>query len=276
MITAVAYAESIQDKLTKLGIAAAVKEIESYDFELEDLNGNLKTLSSYRGKFVFLNFWATWCGPCRVEMPSMQRMYDELKDEGLEIIAVDIREDQKTVSKFMKDNNLTFPVLLDRKGQVSGIYGVRSIPTTYLINKDGNIIGRAIGAREWDTVAVTSVFRELLQYDVAGGENDYGAEEVIVLTGEVKNLTVGTYSWGFTFTPPTIRKGDRVRITVKGIEGTHGVAIPELNLYTGPIKKGKQEVLEFIAHEAGTYIFGCNIPCGSGHMKMRNSFEVIN
>jgi thiol-disulfide isomerase/thioredoxin len=163
LISVTGYAESIQDKLLELGISATDKKTESIDFELEDMNGNLRTLSSYRGKLVFLNFWATWCGPCRIEMPSMQRLYNELNKDGFEIIAVDLMEDKKVVNKFLDQHNLTFPVLLDKKGDVGALYGVRNIPTTYLIDRDGYIIARQIGAREWDTQEIQSVFREILQ-----------------------------------------------------------------------------------------------------------------
>ncbi len=159
----IGYAESIQDRLIKFGIAVAKERMESIDFELEDMGGNLKKLSSYRGKFVFLNFWATWCGPCRYEMPSMQKVYDELKDEGFVIVAVNLQEDRKLVKKFLDQYGLTFPVLLDKKGRVGAMYGARSIPTTYLIDRKGYIIGRAIGAREWDVPEIQSVFKDILR-----------------------------------------------------------------------------------------------------------------
>ncbi len=162
----IGYAESIQDRLIKLGVAVAREEMESIDFELEDMGGSLKKLSSYRGKFVFLNFWATWCGPCRYEMPSMQKVYDELKDEGFVIVAVNLQEDRKLVKKFLDQYGLTFPVLLDKQGRVGAMYGARSIPTTYLIDRDGYIIGRAIGAREWDAPEIQSVFKDILRKSV--------------------------------------------------------------------------------------------------------------
>jgi len=162
LIGGTVYAESIQDRLLKLGITIANEKVESIDFELEDLDGENIKLSSFRGKMVFLNFWATWCGPCRVEMPSMQRIYDKLKKKGFVILAVNLREDRKLVKDFMDQYGLDFPVLLDKTGRVGAIYGARSIPTTYLINRDGSIIGRAIGAREWDAPEVQSVFEEIL------------------------------------------------------------------------------------------------------------------
>ena len=157
------HSESIQDKLLKLGIAVAKEKFESVDFELEDVNGNNKKLSSYRGKLVFLNFWATWCGPCRYEMPSMQRIYHELKSEGFEIVAINLREGKKMVKEFLDQYKLIFPVLLDKDGRVGAIYGARSIPTTYLIDRDGSIIGRVIGAREWDTREIKIAFKEILE-----------------------------------------------------------------------------------------------------------------
>lgn len=163
LISVTGYAGSVQDQLLELGISVVDRKVKSIDFELTDINGNLKRLSSYRGKLVFLNFWATWCGPCRIEMPSMQRLYNELNKDGFEIIAVDLMEDKKVVKKFLDQNKLTFPVLLDKNGQVGTLYGVRSIPTTYLIDKNGYIIARQVGAREWDTQEIKSIFREILQ-----------------------------------------------------------------------------------------------------------------
>jgi len=155
--------ESLRERLENLQVAVLKEKVESEDFELKDLKGAKRKLSNYRGKLVFLNFWATWCGPCRIEMPSMQRLYDELKDEGLVILAIDLQEETKRVRKFVSRYKLTFPILLDQKGEVGALYSARSIPTTYLIDKDGMIFGGAIGAREWDTPQMISVFREILQ-----------------------------------------------------------------------------------------------------------------
>lgn len=158
--------ESLRNKLENLGIGVAKERMESDDFELEDLGGKLRRLSSYRGKVVFLNFWATWCGPCRVEMPSMQRLYNKLKDEGLVIVAVDLQESKKSVKKFVDRYKLTFPILLDKNGKVAIIYGARSIPTTYLTDRDGYVFAGAVGAREWDAPKTISIFREILQTGV--------------------------------------------------------------------------------------------------------------
>ncbi len=272
------YAETVQDKLMNLGIAIPQNKVEAIDFELEDLNGETRSLSSYRGKVVFLNFWATWCGPCRIEMPSMQRVYNELKDEGFEIVAVDLREDKKKVKKFIKKYELTFPVLLDKTGKVGGIYGARAIPTTYIIDRDGFIIGRTIGAREWDTQEIITVFREILENGVEYELASMATKAVADTTGEVKEIMIETFTWGFDISPPnvTIRKGDKVRLTVRGKDGTHGFTIPEYNIHARPLKKGDEEVFEFVVNSSGKIRFECNVFCGRGHKKMKGYLKVAN
>ena len=109
------------------------------DFQLQDLDGNTVSLSDLRGSPVMLNFWATWCGPCREEMPYLQQIYDEWQDQGLVILTINLRESQTTVRQFMEDLGLTFPALLDTNGAVTERYNVIAIPTTFFINKYGII-----------------------------------------------------------------------------------------------------------------------------------------
>ncbi len=132
------------------------------DFTLSSLESSDVKLSDYRGKVVFLNFWATWCPPCRSEMPSMDRLYGKLHESGLEILAVDLQEPKDTVRKFVKDNKLAFTVLLDTKGAVGGAWGAQSIPTTYLIDRKGGILARTIGGREWDSPDMVALFEDIL------------------------------------------------------------------------------------------------------------------
>jgi len=139
-----------QTRLMELGFQVFKEAVEAPEIELEDTNGQLVSLSSHRGKVVILNFWATWCPPCRAEMPSMQRLYEELNDDGIELLAVDLQESEKTVKDFLEKNGYTFPVLFDRTGQAGAMYGARSIPTTYLIDADGMAVARVVGTREWD------------------------------------------------------------------------------------------------------------------------------
>jgi thiol-disulfide isomerase/thioredoxin len=120
------------------------------------------SLSAFRGKVVFLNFWATWCGPCRSEMPSMEALYNRFKESGLEILAVNSGEDQEEVLSFMKSNGLSFPALLDVDGKVSGAYGIQAIPTTFLIDREGNIILRMVGSLDWNTPKIHTAMESLL------------------------------------------------------------------------------------------------------------------
>ncbi len=134
-----------------LAIMEFDRKIQAPDFELKKLNGTKVRLADLKGKIVFLNFWATWCPPCLDEMPSMEKLYNEFKDKDFTILAIDLRESERRVKAFKEEFGLTFPILLDSDGQVGLEYGVRSIPTTYLVDREGFLIGGALGARDWST-----------------------------------------------------------------------------------------------------------------------------
>lgn len=116
------------------------------DFELFDLEGEIHKLSDYKGQPVVLNFWATWCGPCRAEMPHLEEVYKEWKDNGLTFFAVNVGESSTDVTSFLDYFGFNMPVLLDGARTVSRKYGVSGIPTTYFIDEDGIIQNRIIGA----------------------------------------------------------------------------------------------------------------------------------
>jgi peroxiredoxin len=112
----------------------------AYDFALNDVSGNSVQLSDYAGQPVIINFWATWCGPCRVEMPELEAAYQAHQEEGLVILALDQQESAEDVSKFFKELGLNFTAVLDTEGTVSELYGVASVlPTTFFINGDGEV-----------------------------------------------------------------------------------------------------------------------------------------
>lgn len=119
---------------------APVESIDALDFTLEDMNGNKVSLSDFKGKTIFLNFWASWCGPCKYEMPFIEQLYQETKDSDLVIVTVNLEEPKSTVSKFLTDNKYTFPVLLDSEVEVASQYGVSGIPLSLLIDKDFKIV----------------------------------------------------------------------------------------------------------------------------------------
>ncbi|HHY71670.1 MAG TPA: thiol-disulfide oxidoreductase ResA [Bacillus bacterium] len=122
------------------------------NFVLTDLNGNEVEFADYRGKGVFLNFWATWCKPCETEMPYMENQYNTYKDQGVEVLAVNVGESELSVRNFVERKGLTFPVVIDKKLEVFEAYGVDPLPTSFLINKDGEIIDIIIGTLKEETI----------------------------------------------------------------------------------------------------------------------------
>ena len=145
------------------GIQAASQGIDPIDFTIPMLDGTLVNLSELKGKVVFLNFWATWCGPCRSEMPSMEAVYQKLNDKGLEIIAVNLGDSRKDVSEFMINYKLNFPVGLDEKKLTGMYYHIQAIPTTYIIDRRGLIIARLVGSINWNTPKVIAALESALQ-----------------------------------------------------------------------------------------------------------------
>ncbi len=116
------------------------------DFEVDSLaiNGKPKTLSGLKGKVVIVDFWATWCGPCRQSFPHMQEMYEKYKDKGLEIVAIS-DEDESKINEFIRNNNYRFGFYRDSFRTAYNAYKVSALPTTFVVNRDGNIVGSVMG-----------------------------------------------------------------------------------------------------------------------------------
>src|SRR6185436_6735666 len=107
------------------------------DFTLVNPAGKKFSLKDYRGKVVFLNFWATWCGPCREEMPAMDKLYREFKGKGLEIVAVNVKDKREDALKFVKELKISYPIGMDPEGEIGLLYGAWGMPSTYLIDRQG-------------------------------------------------------------------------------------------------------------------------------------------
>ena len=150
-----------EDPFDALGLQRFSRPLPAPDFTLKDLVDNPVSLSHLRGRVVFLNFWATWCPPCREEMPSMERLHQTFKGRGLLVLAVNLQESPNLVRKFTRNFGLTFPILLDETGEVSSAYGARAIPVTYLIDTNGSIAARAVGARDWASPAALGLIEKL-------------------------------------------------------------------------------------------------------------------
>jgi peroxiredoxin len=135
------------------------------EFELPGLDGKQHKLSEYKGKVVFLNFWATWCKPCAEEIPSMQMLHENLKSFPFEIVAVSVDKDgPEVIEPFLKKYGVTFPVLHDRKGRVKELYKTTGVPETFILDQNGVIAEKVWGPRDWADPASTKLIMELIQY----------------------------------------------------------------------------------------------------------------
>jgi peroxiredoxin len=120
------------------------------DFTLTSESGKTYHLADFRGQVVLVNFWATWCPPCRREMPSMERMWNKIKGKGVEVLAINVGEDADTIFEFLGAYPVSFPLLMDRDGSVVKQFPVTGLPTTYIVDPQGKVVYRTVGSREWD------------------------------------------------------------------------------------------------------------------------------
>ena len=134
------------------------------DFRVDTPDNRALTLAEFKGKVVFLNFWATWCKPCEEEMPGMERLYRKYKDKGLVVVALSEDADgASAVRPFVKKHGLTFPVGLDPKMAVAAQFGVWALPSTFIIDRQGNRAYFANGPRDWDGRAAHEFFESVLR-----------------------------------------------------------------------------------------------------------------
>jgi peroxiredoxin len=149
--------------LSPLGVQEMKEVLVAPAFSLPNLSDHRVSLTGFRGKLVLLNFWATWCPPCVAEMPVLEKLHQDLGARGFAVVAVSIdTQGKKLVAPFWEKSGLTLPSLLDTSGEVATRYGVRALPTSFLINARGEIIGRILGPREWDSDQARTALRRLL------------------------------------------------------------------------------------------------------------------
>ena len=133
------------------------------DFTLSNPDGKKLTLKNYRGKLVFLNFWATWCESCRAEMPAMERLYREFKGQGFEVLAVNVKDKRSDALAFVKKLKLSYPIMMDPEGEIGLLYGAFGMPATYLIDEKGMVLARLWGPADWYSPGARNLIKTLLE-----------------------------------------------------------------------------------------------------------------
>lgn len=162
--------EELERLFRDMGVVKSVNALP-VEVKLKDLNGRPVSLSDFRGKIVFLNFWTTWCFDCRIEMPHMENLHQKFKDKDFAMVAVNLQESAGQVKQFFKKFKLTFLALLDSDGEIGARFRITSIPTSYILNRDGIIIGKVMGPRKWDEKKSFALFEHLTKRSVETTSN---------------------------------------------------------------------------------------------------------
>ena len=144
--------------------------IPAPDFSLKDMDDEPHALQDYQGKVILLNFWATWCPPCRHEMPALEKLYLQFRKQDFVVLAINQWEDPDLVFAYTGDLNVfpTFPILFDPESTISQKYKVKGLPTSFVIDRDGRVVYRAIGGREFDHPEIIGIIKELLAAPESG------------------------------------------------------------------------------------------------------------
>jgi peroxiredoxin len=154
----------LDDLFLKLKIRSLTDGRKAPNFSLDGLSGRRVELKQFKGKVVVLSFWATWCGPCKEELPSIEALHRQFKGKDLAVLTVSVDyEGTVPVEKYIAKQGYTFYVLVDAKGSLLDLYGVELIPTTILIDKKGRLIGKALGPRDWASPEAISLFNQLIE-----------------------------------------------------------------------------------------------------------------
>ena len=161
---AVLPAAAAVDPARGLDLIKPNRQQQAKDFTVAALDGSRLRLADLKGKVVFLNLWATWCAPCKEEMPAMERLWQRYKDQGLVVIALSMDSGgAKSVKPYIEQAKYTYPIGLDPKMEVAQLYGARSVPSTFIIDRSGVLRAIALGPRDWDGKAAFAYIETLLK-----------------------------------------------------------------------------------------------------------------
>jgi peroxiredoxin len=152
---------SLENAVKALDLVRPSPQKLAQDFAVKTLEGRTVRLREHRGQVVFINFWATWCPPCREEMPAMERLFQRNRNNGLLMLAVSVDADPKVIGPFLEEHGLTFTVGMDPKMDLANAYGVRALPATFIIDREGYVAALALGPREWDSAASQALIEGL-------------------------------------------------------------------------------------------------------------------
>jgi thiol-disulfide isomerase/thioredoxin len=177
---------SLDKLLVGMGVEVLPSSTSQVEVLLQDLNGADVNISDFRGKIVFLNFWATWCPTCVAEMPAMEKLHQTLKNKDFALVTVSLQESAAEVKRFFKQNQLTFTALLDSIGKTVPGFGIRAIPTTLILDKTGRIVGRVIGPREWDSRESIAMFKQLIDEHSADSKESRSMQQRLPFMARVK------------------------------------------------------------------------------------------
>ena len=159
--------QELERLFSDMGVLQISPDSDPLEIRLSDPTGRPVSLSEFRGKIVFINFWTTWCLACVIEMPSMEKLHQRFKDKNFVMVAINLQESAERVKQFYKKHQLTFTTLLDITGDVGAALSINAIPTTFILDKNGRIIGKALGPREWEGKKSIALFEYLTDSYVA-------------------------------------------------------------------------------------------------------------
>lgn len=154
-----------------MGVLPISPDSDPLEIRLSDPDGRPVSLSEFRGKIVFVNFWTTWCLACVIEMPSMEKLHQKFKDKDFVMVGINLQESAERVKQFYQQHQLTFTTLLDLTGDVGAALGINAIPTTLILDKNGRIVGKALGPRDWESKESIALFEYLTDRYVASSNS---------------------------------------------------------------------------------------------------------
>jgi len=161
---------ALADLLGTLNLSAYAPGMWPPPFTGQTITGREMSLADLEGRVILVNFWASWCAACRPEMPMFERLHRDYTIQGLVVLGINYREGTQIIQRYAKELDLTFPLLLDPKGEIARSYGVIGLPTTFLVSRDGRPVALAVGPRQWSSAEARTLIRALLAESVTQKE----------------------------------------------------------------------------------------------------------